>query len=168
MEKFDDNYMKYTERFNHSHPGFKFDHENFVRADTARSINFEDLRKVLLSQDEKDMVENDWMFEGPSKYLDGSTLNGNRVGFVTHARMGSTFLRKYFEEITGVATGSDMLLELAFVFQIAHFKGESVIDDSVWITKSHHPFDIFRCKHLKVNMILGCVRNPFDAICSLI
>ena len=107
------------------------------------------------------------MFEGPSKFLDGSALNGNRVGYVTYSRMGSTFSRKYFEEISGVTTGSDMSLDLTFVFQITHFKGESVIDDSVWITKSHHPFNIFKCKPVCINMILGCVRNPFDVICSL-
>ena len=108
--------MKYMERFNHSHPGYKLDQEGIVRPDTAITINFEDLKRVLLSRDEKDMVQNEWMFEGPSKFLDGSSLNGNRVGYVTYPRMGSTFSRKYFEEISGVTTGSDMALELNFMF----------------------------------------------------
>ena len=49
--------MKYMERFNHSHPGYKLDHEGIVRADNATTINFEDLKRVLLSKDEKDMIE---------------------------------------------------------------------------------------------------------------
>ena len=51
-------------------------------------------------------------------------------------------MRKYFENVTGVATGSDMVLKHSpnVALQACGFKGEGIIDDTCWIKKSHYPF----------------------------
>ena len=45
-------------------------------------------------------------------------------------------------------------------------KGESHYDDSVWITKSHHPFGIKLSAPNKTNKTFICVRHPLDAFPS--
>ena len=43
---------------------------------------------------------------------------GNKVSYSSYPRMGNSFLRKYLQNITGVATGSDMALEFDIDFQL--------------------------------------------------
>lgn len=45
-------------------------------------------------------------------------------------------------------------------------KGESHIDDSVWIAKSHHPFSIKQAVPLPSNKTFVCVRHPLDVFPS--
>ena len=50
------------------------------------------------------------MFEGAPKFLDGKVTMQpkNRVIYTSVPRSGNSFLRKYFEQISGVVTGSDV------------------------------------------------------------
>jgi len=59
----------------------------------------------------------------------------------SYPRSGNTLLRAYLERIMGLVTGSDVdikrklnsaLLELGMV-------GEGLIDERVWIVKTHYP-----------------------------
>ena len=43
------------------------------------------------------------------RLLDGVSISGDRTAYMTYMRSGNTFLRKYLELITGVATGADVL-----------------------------------------------------------
>ena len=45
-------------------------------------------------------------------------------------------------------------------------KGESHCDDSVWIAKSHHPFDIKGAVPMTTNKTFVCIRHPLDAFPS--
>ena len=92
---------------------------------------------------------------------------GNIVSYSSYPRCGNSFLRKYFENITGVVTGTDMSLEFNVELQLMDFKGEEITDESVWIKKSHDPKNNRNNKTHKCNKIVVCVRNPFDIICSL-
>ena len=58
-----------------------------------------------------------------------------------------------------------MPMELICDQQLTEFKGEEIVDDSVWIRKSHDPL-YTDAKIMKANKILCCVRNPFDTIVS--
>lgn len=51
-------------------------------------------------------------------------------------------MRKYFENVTGVATGSDMVLKHSanVALQFCGFKAEGQVGDETWIRKSHYPF----------------------------
>ena len=89
------------------------------------------------------------------------------VSYSSYPRCGNSFLRKYLQDITGIATGSDMCLDFAVDLQLGDFKGEEITDHSVWIKKSHDPKPNRDNKVHKANKILCCVRNPFDCIASL-
>ena len=45
-------------------------------------------------------------------------------------------------------------------------KGESHSDDSVWVAKSHHPFNIKGSVPNKTNKTFICVRHPLDVFPS--
>lgn len=45
-------------------------------------------------------------------------------------------------------------------------KGESHIDDSVWVAKSHHPFDIKLAVPMSTKKTFICVRHPLDVLPS--
>ena len=104
--------------------------------------------------------------DGTLRFLDMTPLDGDRISYQTFGRSGSTFLRKYLELITGIPTGSEMNLGSPMTFQMSGMIGEQVADDSIWITKTHHPFPRFRCLNFHTNKIIVCVRNPFDVLIS--
>jgi hypothetical protein len=74
------------------------------------------LREILLSKDLDNLEKNRWIFSDGSKFLDGADLSGFKIAYATFPRTGNTLLRKYIEEITGVATGADMSLDLTLGF----------------------------------------------------
>ena len=50
------------------------------------------------------------------KYLDVNAERtvesmNQKVGYLSYPRVGNSFLRKYLQMITGIATGSDMTME---------------------------------------------------------
>jgi hypothetical protein len=70
------------------------------------------------------------------------------------------------EAITNTVTGSDMPPYLNADLQFLGMKGEGIIDDSVWIFKSHHPFRDKDSPLSSANKAICVVRNPLDAILS--
>jgi hypothetical protein len=96
--------------------GYKIDNMMRVRPDTARTVNFGDLWDCLRSKD-KSLC--DGMFSEDANedvYINMKAKRtvssmGQKVAFSTYPRCGSSFFRKFFQLITGTATGSDMLLE---------------------------------------------------------
>jgi len=60
-----------------------------------------------------------------------------------------------------------MSLELTIGLQLAGDKGEEIWDETVWITKSHHPLGTPYVVPLEANKIICVVRNPLDIIPSL-
>ena len=113
------------------------------------------------------------MFGEDSKFLTlGSeeTVHNthNIVSYCSFPRMGNSFLRMYLQKVTGIATGADMTLELDVDLQLTDFKGQEIIDDSVWIRKSHDPKMNPNNITNKCNKVICCVRNPYDTIFSLI
>jgi hypothetical protein len=77
-------------------------------------------------------------------------------------------LRKYLENLTGVATGSDqnMFFQMNLALQFCGFKGEGIIDDRIWISKSHFPITFPFEMPYKTQLVICCVRNPIDAFVS--
>ena len=91
---------------------------------------------------------------------------GQKVSYSTYPRVGNSFLRKYLQMITGVATGSDMTMEFNLDMQLVSNKAEEITDSSVWIYKSHDPYLIPFHQKAKANKVICCVRNPYDIIAS--
>ena len=54
---------------------------------------------------------------------------------------GNTLLRAFMEKITGIVTGSeaDITLGLIQALMDEGLEGEGLVDDHVWVVKSHHP-----------------------------
>ena len=73
-------------------------------------------------------------------------------------------MRKYFEEVTGVATGSEQVMRhhANVALQLCGFKGEGITDDRVWIRKSHFPWKIQFLKSFDAEIAVICTRNPLD------
>ena len=60
-----------------------------------------------------------------------------------------------------------MAVELNYDLQLNIFPGEEIIDDSVWIYKSHDPIMFPNPIIHKANKIIVCVRNPYDILVSI-
>jgi hypothetical protein len=113
--------------------------------------------------------ENRWVFEKPTKLLDGESIEGLRTAIVSYFRGGNTFLRGWVEAITGLATGSNMGFENTNVIALQYqgFIGEEHSDDNrCWLNKTHYPFVFFREREVKANKAIIVIRNPMDIVWS--
>jgi hypothetical protein len=81
-------------------------------------------------------------FTGQALFSSGKAVEQQSVAYLTYPRSGNSLMRKYFENLTGVATGSDMVMKFQpnIALQFCGFKGEGIHDNRAWIKKSHYPF----------------------------
>jgi hypothetical protein len=70
-------------------------------------IDRDELLTILVSKDiEKyNQVYEKKLFGAVSRFISNEVTN--QIAYTSYPRSGNTFLRKYLENITGVATGSD-------------------------------------------------------------
>lgn len=89
--------------------------------------------------------------------------------YATYPRSGNSLMRKYFENLTGIATGSDMVMKHGPNVALQHcgFKGEGLMDDRAWIKKSHYPIRFHFMKGFDAEAAVICTRNPLDISPSL-
>ena len=106
------------------------------------SINLSELIDLLRSKNIERYNQTKEHFFGPQARYCNTGRNDPSVVYATYPRSGNSFMRKYFENITGIATGSDMVMKFSpnVGLQIAGFKGEGITDERCWIKKSHFPF----------------------------
>lgn len=123
------------------------------------------LKKILLSHDIEEHQQNVHFSRAFSKFLDGESIEGDKIVLATFPRTGNTFLRKFLEDITLCATGSDMD---SLALQMSNLMGEKIVDDTVWFRKSHLYYPLNKVPPFKVNKLITCVRNPLDTVCSLL
>jgi len=131
------------------------------------TVNFNDLKDILLSNDLSRLEELDWISKG-LRFLDGKVnMKGNVVALTSWPRTGNSFCRRFIELCTGIYTGSDMNAKQSLMLQMMGMAGEQTADDTVWITKTHHslkmPFGI----DFKANKQICIVRNPIDIFPSM-
>lgn len=105
-------YELYSDRYIRKFSHFNIDNQlRFTPNEKAQTINFDNLKKILLSTDLSRVPEYEKLISGDLKFLDSKVnMIGNRVCFASFPRTGNTLLRKILESITGVFTGSDMPL----------------------------------------------------------
>ena len=108
----------------------------------------------------------DTIFKSNSRFLSGTYPCA--ITYTSYPRSGNTFLRKYFENITGIATGSDQLMKfvLNIALQFSGFKGEGIIKDQCWINKTHFPLRFPMDKEFNTDCIVLATRNPLDSFYS--
>lgn len=89
--------------------------------------------------------------------------------YATYPRSGNSLMRKYFENLTGIATGSDMVMKHGPNVALQHcgFKGEGLMDERAWIKKSHYPIKFHFMKGFESEIAVICTRNPLDISPSL-
>lgn len=108
---------------------------------TAKKVNFKTLHETLLSKDESKLEANKWMFDGEFRFCDGEKLP-SKIGFLSFPRSGNSFLRRFLEQMTGIATGASVSLHTSTTLQLQGMPGEYIVDDRTWIVKSHQPMII--------------------------
>lgn len=93
---------------------------------------------------------------------------GHHISLNAHPRSGNSFLRKYLQNVLGIHTGSDMVLDQTINNQV-NMAGEEITDASVWIKKTHDPYrsPMDTVIH-KSNKIICIVRNPYDTLMSFL
>lgn len=100
----------------------------------------------------------------PAKYL-GKYQRQETVLLTSYPRCGNSYFRQILEEETGILTGSDSRSNRTLSASLLKcgYRGEGIVDDSVWIVKSHYPERMGYLK-FKAHRILLLVRNVFDAV----
>jgi hypothetical protein len=156
--------------------GLKLDSNSCLANDGAPTIEFDNLRRVLLS---KRILPKDQMIsradfeknykEYKSIHLDG-TKKVSKVVMSSYFRSGNTMMRKILEDATGVVTGSIYNNKVYVNYQLMFngFKGEGRHDDSAWLLKSHFPVQWPGSQSFSASRALVCARNPIDIISSYI
>ena len=81
--------------------GYTCDQLGRVVGAGARTLNLNTLRNILISTDESLFQQNEWIWDGEFRFLDGAPIE-KRVGFTSYPRSGNSFLRRYLEQLTGV------------------------------------------------------------------
>ena len=76
-------------------------------------------------------------------------------------------LRKFIENLTGVTTGSNMSVLMMTAWQMQGMRGESIVDNRVWIKKTHWPNIMPGAGEFHSNKVICCVRNPLDVFVSI-
>jgi len=92
---------------------------------------------------------------------------GHKVAYDSFARSGNTFLRKLFEQVTGISTGSNFPMIPATMQQMLGMRGEGYIDGRVWIIKSPVVSPGLPLEPYSSNKVIMCVRNPLDVFPSM-
>lgn len=156
-------FERFSERFLRIFAGYQLDNKmRVVPKPETTVLNLKSVIDLLKSRNERLWQRSRWIFDGNFRFLDGESNKNNKVAFCSFPRSGNTFLRKYLELLTGVATGSDNTLAVNVFLQMQGMKGEDTVDDTVWIVKSHSPWimpdvPVF---HAQKNIVV--VRNPLD------
>ncbi|CDW77353.1 fbox domain containing protein [Stylonychia lemnae] len=167
--KINNKFLKYSEKVSDNFKGYQLKYDlTFEASPETKTLKFTDYVKLLKKKtDEVSEEDYKWIFEGAAKFLDSSEIVP-KLTYATYPRSGNSFFRKYFETITGISTGNDIecryMVNLAL--QMQGFKGQSVIDDRVWMVKTHYP-DGFNVElDYETNKVALCVRNPLDVLAS--
>ena len=167
-------YFSYSELFTKYYGGAEMHGtmpDGRIVARKARTVNYTQLVNILKSKDQAVFVENAWIWDGTFHFLDQTEVIGNgghcnHIMFSSFPRSGNSFLRRLVEQLTGISTGSTLPLITGTFLQTMGMKGEGCIDDSIWITKSHHPLLYFKAQAFNANKSFMVVRNPLDVFPS--
>ena len=64
-----------------------------------------------------------------------------KVALASYPRSGNSMIRKFFEEISRVHTGSDAQPDKKLIRDLKEtgLKGEGIVDTRTWIIKTHFP-----------------------------
>ena len=122
----DSGFELFSDRKVRKFPGYELKPNGCLAAKKETpTINFDQLKSLLLSTDKSKMEEYLNLISGDLKFLDKKTPLGNeKVAFSSFCRTGNSFSRKMMEQITGVFSGADMPLMMSQALQQHGLLGE--------------------------------------------
>ena len=143
-----DGYNLWSTFLSQKYKGYDMDPKTFkiLRSPTTEALRFDELMGLFTRKDftaeESQRFEEKLQENNGSMFLDES-VPVPKILLTPYMRSGNALTRKYFESITGIATGSAMPNKyiIDFSTQVSGFKGDSYWNsDNIWMYKSHHPF----------------------------
>lgn len=86
----------------------------------------------------------------------------------SYPRSGNTFMRSTLEKVMGLVTGSDCNIKLKLNLELMErgLEGEGLVDERVWVIKTHFPERYMSARYACHRAIMA-VRSPMDCITSL-
>ena len=136
-------YLTFSENMAKRYPGYMLDTKtNEIFPSTDHRVNVDELFTLFRSKDIARYEREKDKFFGPSgRYTTENAQEQMSILYTTFPRSGNSMMRKYFENIMGLATGSDMSLKpspnVALQFSVS--KGEGLMGNETLIKKSHYP-----------------------------
>lgn len=110
--KIDDTYKKFSECIASKYPGYILNDKNLIVNKDDVEMDIDELKEYFLSKDlENYEIHKDKYFGKQTRFL--KEKQKLSISYASFPRSGNTFLRKYFESITGLATGSDMVMKFS-------------------------------------------------------
>ncbi len=108
--KLSESYTTFSEGIRKRNEGYALDKDHMIYNESDKVLDAEELTQMLLSKDVENYEEaKQFIYGKSSRFLDGKKKQLN-ISYTSYPRSGNTFLRKYFESVLGVATGSDMVM----------------------------------------------------------
>ena len=112
MQKISDEYMLFRDGIAHKFPGYTLDKKMLIVNESDVDVDLDELKELLLSKDlEYYRTNKEKLFGNQTRFLNKKPIKN--ITYASYPRSGNTFLRKYFESITGIATGSDMVMKFS-------------------------------------------------------
>ena len=105
----------------------------------------DDLLALMRSKDvDRYQCQKELFFGEQARYTTANSREQAKVVYATYPRSGNSLMRKYFENVTGTATGSDQVIkhQSNMALQYCGFKAEGITDDRTWICKTHFPYEL--------------------------
>ena len=164
--RLNDNFRTYEENIAIRFPGYELGRSGHIVCKTDHLVHMDDLYALLKSKDlDRYEREKDYFFGESARYTTGNSSNQQKVVYATYPRSGNSLMRKYFENVTGLATGSDMVIKHASNMALAYcgFKAEGITDDRTWINKTHHPYTLPFQHPWSADIAVVCTRYQLDA-----
>ena len=110
MKKINDEYLLFSESIATKYPGYIMDKKYRIQNKDDVEVDLNRFKDLLLSKNIDDYFSNkDKYFGKQTRFLNREPIHN--ITYASYPRSGNSFLRKYFENITGLATGSDMVLK---------------------------------------------------------
>lgn len=103
-------YMTFSEKIAQRYPGYLLNKEGQIVSFNDHAVHIDDLLGLLRSKDISAYEKNKDHFWGFSpRYTTKNSKEQLSIVYATYPRSGNSLMRKYFENCTGTATGSDMV-----------------------------------------------------------
>lgn len=160
-----DTFKTFSENLAARWPGYVLKGE-FIVPVSDHLVHMDDLLGLLRSKDiERYQSMKEHFFGSQARYTTGNSQEQMQVVYATYPRSGNSLMRKIFENTTGTATGSDQVLKHTpnVALQFCGFKAEGIVDNRMWINKTHFPFVLPFQKNWESDIAVVCTRYQLDA-----